>query len=75
VRLARDDRLAVSGAEVWRDLHRRTRPSTVADAAMAGLLILKHSYDLSDEELASAGLRIHTSNASAARVFPTPLGF
>ena len=34
---------------------------------MAGLAILKHTYDLSDEELHDAGRRTPTSNTSAAR--------
>jgi hypothetical protein len=38
---------------------------------MAGLAILKHSYDVSDEALCDpiAGWRTHTSNTSAARSF------
>ena len=41
----------VSGARVRRGLHRGAGASAPADAAEAGLAILKHSYDLSDEAL------------------------
>ena len=36
---------------------------------MAGLAILKHTYDLSDEAFAIAGWRTRTSSTSAARSF------
>ena len=36
---------------------------------MAGLAILKHTYDLSDEACAIAGWRTRTSSTSAARNF------
>ncbi len=49
VKLARNDRLEISGSEIRCGLQRWRRPAAVADATMAGLAILKHTYNLSDE--------------------------
>ena len=45
------DRLGFSGADVWGGLYRQAGPAAVPTRLMAGLAILKHTYDLSDEAL------------------------
>src|SRR5260221_9902960 len=47
-----DDRLAFSGREAWCGVHRQAGPAApLPTRLMAGLAILKHTYDLSDEAL------------------------
>jgi transposase, IS5 family len=50
-----------------RGVHGRSGPAGDADAAVAGLFILKHMHDLADEVLcAHAGWRTRITSSSAA---------